>query len=74
MFNEGFCFLKNTVGCQSLLDYTVSNITSDVSYNVSGLDPYTYYTVKVVAINGKGEGHPVNTTIRTDEEGTFKLH
>lgn len=67
-------FLKNTGGCQSLLNYTVSNITSDVSYDASGLDPYTHYIVKVVAINGKGEGHPVNTTIRTDEEGKFKLH
>lgn len=27
--------------------------------------------VKVVAINGEGEGHPVNTTVTTKEEGTI---
>lgn len=27
--------------------------------------------VKVVAINGEGEGRPVNSTVTTDEEGTI---
>lgn len=41
-----------------------------MSYTADGLDPYTHYLVKVVVINGKGEGHPVNETVWTDEEGT----
>lgn len=63
--------LKSTGGCPSPINYTVSDITnSDVSYTATGLDPYSHYVVKVVAINGEGEGHPVNKTVRTDEEGT----
>lgn len=68
-----YCYLslKSTGGCPSPMNYTVPDITnSDVSYTVTGLDPYSYYVVKVVAINGEGEGHPVNETVRTNEEGT----
>lgn len=63
--------LKSTDGCPPPINYTVPNITNyDVSYTADGLDPCTHYLVKVVAINGKGEGHPVNKTVWTDEEGT----
>lgn len=68
-----YCYLslKSTGGCPSPKNYTVPDITnSDVSYTATGLDPYSHYVVKVVAINGEGEGHPVNKTVRTDEEGT----
>lgn len=67
--------LKSTAGCPPPINHTVPNINNEVSYTATGLDPYIYYMVKVVAINGNGEGHPVNTTIWTNEEGTiFKLH
>lgn len=69
-----YCYLslKNTDGCPPPIYYNFPDITNNVvSYIASGLDPYTHYMVKVVAINGKGEGHPVNTTITTDEEGTI---
>lgn len=69
MFDILFSFLKSTVGCPIPINYTVTNITNDVSYNASDLYPYTQYMVKVVAINGNGEGHPVNSTIMTEEEG-----
>lgn len=36
--------------------------------------PYTHYMVKVVAINGVGEGRPVNSTVTTDEEGSIILN
>lgn len=63
--------LKSTVGCPPPINYTVPDITNNnVSYTASRLDPYSHYVVKVVAINGEGEGHPVNETVRTDEEGT----
>lgn len=68
-----YCYLslKSTVGCPSPINHTVPDIANnDVSYTVTGLNPYTHYMVKVVAINGEGEGHPVNETVRTDEEGT----
>lgn len=68
-----YCYLslKSTVGCPSPINYTVSDITNnDVSYTATGLNPYTLYVVKVVAINGVGEGRPVNEIVRTDEEGT----
>lgn len=81
MYNDSFqlgavCYnyehsLKSTHGCPQPLNHAVSNINSAVAYTASGLDPYTHYIVKVVAITGNGEGHPVNTTVRTDEEGTF---
>lgn len=62
--------LKSTVGCPSPINYTVPDITNnDMSYTATGLNPYTQYMVKVVAINGVGEGHPVNTKVTTDEEG-----
>lgn len=69
-----YCYfsLKSTVGCPPPINYTVTDINNnDVSYSASGLDPYTHYMVKVVAINGNGEGHPVNTTVTTKEEGTI---
>lgn len=63
--------MKSTFGCPLPINYSVPDITNnDVSYTASGLMPYTHYMVKVVAINGEGEGHPVNETVRTDEEGT----
>lgn len=68
-----YCYLslKSTVGCPSPINYTVPDITNnDVSYTATGLNPYTLYVVKVVAINGVGEGRPVNEIVRTDEEGT----
>lgn len=67
-----YCYLslKSTVGCPSPINYTVPDITNnDVSYTATGLNPYTLYVVKVVAINGVGEGRPVNEIVRTDEEG-----
>lgn len=64
--------LKSTVGCVTpLINVTVPDINNAVSYTARGLMPYTDYMVKVVAINGEGEGHPVNTTVMTDEEGTI---
>lgn len=72
-----YCYLplKSTVGCPSPINYTVPDITNnDVSYTATGLDPYTHYMVKVVAINGKGEGHPVNKTVTTYEEGSIILN
>lgn len=42
-----------------------------MSYTATSLNPYTQYMVKVVAINGEGEGHPVNKTVITKEEGTI---
>nr|XP_034332451.1 phosphatidylinositol phosphatase PTPRQ [Crassostrea gigas] len=61
--------MQSTDGCPPPINYTVPNITNyDVSYTADGLDPCTHYLVKVVAINGKGEGHPVNKTVWTDEE------
>lgn len=71
MFDILLYFFKNTLGCPPPINYNVSDITNnDVSYTARGLMPYTHYMVKVVAINGEGEGHPVNETVRTDEEGT----
>uniref|UniRef100_A0A8W8J8V8 Ig-like domain-containing protein n=1 Tax=Magallana gigas TaxID=29159 RepID=A0A8W8J8V8_MAGGI len=66
----GHCSIcMSTDGCPPPINYTVPNITNyDVSYTADGLDPCTHYLVKVVAINGKGEGHPVNKTVWTDEE------
>lgn len=62
--------LKSTVACPSSINYTVPDITNnDMSYTATGLNPYTQYMVKVMAINGVGEGHPVNTKVTTDEEG-----
>lgn len=69
-----YCYisLKSTNGCVTpLINVTVPDINNAVSYTASGLMPYTDYMVKVVAINGEGEGHPVNTTVMTDEEGTI---
>uniref|UniRef100_K1RD42 Receptor-type tyrosine-protein phosphatase N2 n=1 Tax=Magallana gigas TaxID=29159 RepID=K1RD42_MAGGI len=68
---HGICSIcKSTVGCPSPINYTVPDITNnDVSYTATGLNPYTLYVVKVVAINGVGEGRPVNEIVRTDEEG-----
>lgn len=69
-----YCYfsLKSTVGCPPPINYTVPDINNnDVSYSASGLDPYTHYKVKVVAVNGNGEGHPVSTTVMTKEEGTI---
>lgn len=67
--------LKSTVGCPSPINYTVPDITNnDMSYTATGLNPYTQYMVKVVAINGKGEGHPVNETVTTYEEGSIILN
>lgn len=40
-----------------------------VAYTATGLNPYTTYFVKVTAINGVGEGYPVNATRMTDQEG-----
>lgn len=61
---------KGTDGCPSPINHTVPDIANnDVSYTATGLNPYTHYMVKVVAINGEGEGHPVNSTVKTDEEG-----
>lgn len=74
MFDTLLYFFKNTLGCPPPINYSVPDITNnDVSYTASGLVPYTQYVVKVVAINGEGEGHPVNETVRTDEEGTELL-
>lgn len=39
-----------------------------MSYNVTELNPYTQYLVKVAAVNGVGEGHIVNGTATTEEE------
>lgn len=66
-----YFYLKSTVNCPPPINYTVPNITNAVSYTASNLYPYTKYMVKVVAINGEGEGHPVNTTVTTEEEGTI---
>lgn len=67
--------LKSTVGCPSPINYTVPDITNNnVSYTATGLIPYTHYMVKVVAINGVGEGRPVNSTVTTDEEGSIILN
>lgn len=64
--------MKSTYGCPPPIYYTVSDITNnDVSYTATSLNSYTHYTVKVVAINGEGEGRPVNSTVTTDEEGTI---
>lgn len=40
-----------------------------VAYTATGLNPYTKYFVKVTAINGVGEGYPVNATTMTLQEG-----
>lgn len=70
MFDKLLYFFKNTLGCPLPINYNVPDITNkDVSYTASGLNPYTQYLVKVVAINAKGEGRPVNTTVKTEEEG-----
>lgn len=69
-----YCYfsLKSTVGCPPPINYSVTDITNnDLSYTVTSLNPYTQYMVKVVAINSEGEGHPVNTTVTTKEEGTI---
>lgn len=72
MFDILLSFFKNTLGCPPPINYNVPDITNnDVSYTTSGLNPHTQYFVKVVAINAKGEGHPVNKTVTTDEEGTI---
>lgn len=40
-----------------------------MSYTATGLNPYITYFVRVTAINGVGEGYPVNATTMTDQEG-----
>lgn len=44
-----------------------------VSYTATGLNPYTTYIVRVTAINGVGEGYPVNATTMTEQEGIQQL-
>ena len=44
----------------------------DVSFqmiNITGLDPYTFYTVTLSAFNEAGEGPYVEFTVQTDEDG-----
>lgn len=40
-------------------------------YTVTDLNPYTQYIVEVAAVNGHGEGHRVNKTQMTGEEGNI---
>lgn len=72
MFDILLYFFKNTLGCPPPVNYNVPDITNnDVSYTARGLMPYTHYMVKVVAINGEGEGRPMNNSVTTDEDGTI---
>lgn len=65
--------LKSTHGCPPPINYSVPDITNNnMSYTATGLMPYTHYMVKVVAINGEGDGHPANETVNTNEEGTIQ--
>ena len=44
-----------------------------VGYNVTGLEPHTYYTFEVTPINPGGEGETSSTRIRTAEAGNSSL-
>ncbi|XP_062583571.1 receptor-type tyrosine-protein phosphatase delta-like [Saccostrea cucullata] len=56
-----------TNGCPPSENSTI-DLSQPVIYNISGLDPYTSYLVRVAAINGQGEGYPYNVTVKTEEE------
>ncbi|XP_052712082.1 receptor-type tyrosine-protein phosphatase eta-like isoform X2 [Crassostrea angulata] len=70
VFETPLCDLcvNTSSGCTNLTNENVANITLPVSYTATGLNPYTTYFVRVTAINGVGEGHPVNATRMTDQE------
>ena len=49
---------------------TISNrATTDTSYNITGLDPYTVYNVSVAAYTSVGTGPFVSIERRTDSSG-----
>lgn len=65
-----YFFLKSIVGCLLFINYIVFDIiNNDVLYIVIGMNLYILYVVKVVVINGVGEGCFVNEIVRIDEEG-----
>nr|XP_034332445.1 receptor-type tyrosine-protein phosphatase eta isoform X3 [Crassostrea gigas] len=70
VFETPLCDLcvNTSSGCTNLTNENVANITLPVSYTATGLNPYTTYFVRVTAINGVGEGYPVNATRMTDQE------
>lgn len=56
-----------------MIYHPVSNISEPVSYNVTGLNPYTSYIVRVAAVNGVGEGHLANDSAKTKEESKVTI-
>lgn len=66
-------FLKITNNCPAVIYHPVSNISEPVSYNVTGLNPYTSYIVRVAAVNGVGEGHLANDSAKTKEESKVTI-
>ena len=39
--------------------------------NITGLDPHSFYTVRLSAFNEAGEGPAAKFTVQTDEDGNF---
>lgn len=64
-----YFYLKSIVNCLLLINYIVFNIINVVLYIVSNLYLYMKYMVKVVVINGEGEGYLVNIIVIIEEEG-----
>lgn len=74
MFKLYVFFLKNMIsGCLDFLNFDVDNILMFVLYLVRDLNLYIIYFVKVIVINGVGEGYFVNVIVLIDEEGIFYI-
>ncbi|XP_033740872.1 uncharacterized protein LOC117327801 [Pecten maximus] len=62
----------HTITCEVADKLSVVVMAADLdsyTYTVDNLNPYITYTISVLAVNAAGDGHPITTYVRTDQEG-----